>query len=109
MNEQRLRVGDREIFFMGELLFEETTHDEEDAEKKSRWWRAKLFNTQMGFYRVGVAFISKWEDTDRHRFYKHDSKSKQSILAFIAKYSPELADKVKERWNHGTVGSSMEP
>jgi hypothetical protein len=109
MKEQVIRSGNREIYFMGELLFEETTHKEEGP-NKSRWWRAMLFNTDMGFYRVGVAYISKWEDTDRHQFFKHDSEDKEDILAFIAKHDQELADKVKIRWNHHeSVGSRMEP
>lgn len=107
MKEQNLSTDGRPIFFMGELICKETTRKEEGP-NSSRWWRAELYLHEKGFYRVGLAHITLWKDSERDEFFVGDGDSKIEIIAFIEKHDHELAQKVQESWNDEPVGNRLE-
>lgn len=116
MKEQKLSTDGRPIFFMGELLCKETTREEEGP-NSSRWWRAELYRVVVNqstqdehwFYRVGLAHITLWKDSERDEFFVGDGDDKKSIIAYIRKHDPELAQKMHESWKYDErLGSHME-
>jgi len=90
------RSDDRPVAFMGELLIDVTTRGDDPRNKKSRWHRLRIYETEDG-WKLGLARITCWEN-ERDHYWVLDTEDSNDITVAIYQHvtDREEADELME-------------